>query len=106
MKAPMDYKDAYVLKLESGKHWGLSLGTPSLWVEVFQKGREEVKGEKGEKQEREQSPGCSASSLENVATKHGLKVGTGGEVERWKAQGSRKEDDWSLSSMRDLKQNG
>lgn len=31
-----------------------------------------------------------------MATKHDLGVGTGGEVGRRKAQGSRKEDDWSL----------
>lgn len=52
-----------------------------------------VEEEKGEKQEREQSPGCSASSLENVVTKHDLGVGAGGEVGRWKAQGSRKESE-------------
>lgn len=28
----MDYKDAYVLKLESGKHWGLSLDKNTIFV--------------------------------------------------------------------------
>lgn len=36
----------------------LSVGIPSLWGELFQKGRGgRVKEEKGEKQELEQSPG-------------------------------------------------
>lgn len=42
----------------------------------------EVEKEKGEKQEPEQSPGCSAPGLEDVVTKHDLGVGAGGEVGR------------------------
>lgn len=28
----MDYKDAYVLKLEFGKHWGISLDRNTIFV--------------------------------------------------------------------------
>lgn len=36
----MNYSYAYVLKLDFRKHWAaLSIRIPSLWVELFQKGR-------------------------------------------------------------------
>lgn len=78
---------------------------PSLWGELFQKGRgDRVKEEKGEKQEPDQE--CSASSLENAITKHYLGVGARGEIGRGKAQRSGQEVELVFSFMGDLQQNG
>lgn len=57
---------------------------PSLWVELFQKGR---RGRSRKRKESNRNRSRvqdvhSAPGLENVVTKHDLGVGAGGEVER------------------------
>lgn len=91
----MNYKCVCVLKLDFRKYWGIFLKDKN--TSFVGRATSEGKGrgaeeEKGEKPEPGKSPGRSASSLENVVIKHDLDVGAGGEVGRWKAQGSRKEE--------------
>lgn len=82
----MDYKDAYVLKLEFGKHWGLSLDRNTIFV-----GRDvsEGKGRRSGRERRETGTRAESRMFCIQPKKRGDKTrfGRGGRRGR-KAEGS------------------